>query len=198
MKKIFTAVAFIICSQLSVTAQTYFRVGPSILANYHWFDELVYSNTGVEVSAEYSLSRKLTVNIPLVVHYGEHENFFDEAVTTKNRLIGVSPEIRYHPSKRYSHIFYGLGGEIKHLNSRNFIPPDENHQSPTLVNWEYNLGISIGQNQAFRKGLLSPYIYFGFGTSNNEYTLNYRVGCTYGFRSKTKMKPRFNKTKGWQ
>ena len=68
-------VVFFCCQ--SLVAQTYIRVGPSVLFNYNFFDELVYSNIGGEVSAEFSLSRKFTMNIPLMVHYGEHENICD-------------------------------------------------------------------------------------------------------------------------
>jgi hypothetical protein len=190
-------VVFFCCQ--SLVAQTYIRVGPSVLFNYNFFDELVYSNIGGEVSAEFSLSRKFTMNIPLMVHYGEHENIFDEAVTTKNTLIGISPEIRYHTRKRYNDVFYGIGGEIKHLNSMNFVPPDENNESYTLSNWEYNVVFSYGQNISLRKGLLTPIVYFGIGHGQeNEYSYSARGGFTYGFKSKVKTKKRFNKSKSWQ
>lgn len=190
------AVALLCCQSLS--AQTYIRVGPSALANYHGFFERVYSNIGGEVSAEFSMTKKLTVNVPVVAHYGEHKNYFDESVTTKNRLFGISPEIRYHPSKSYHGMFYGIGGEIKHLTSFYNVPPWNNFERPYLVNWEYNLGLTVGQNETFQKGVLTPYVYLGFGAINNEYSVNARVGCTYGFVSKPTTMKRFTKRKTWQ
>ena len=65
-------VVFFCCQ--SLVAQTYVRVGPSVLGNYSpWFEEDVYLNIGGEISAEFSLAKKITVNIPFAAHYGEHK-----------------------------------------------------------------------------------------------------------------------------
>jgi hypothetical protein len=193
------AVLFFCCQ--SLVAQTYVRVGPSVLGNYSpWFEEDVYLNIGGEISAEFSLAKKITVNIPFAAHYGEHKLHGDvnETVFTENRLVGICPEIRYHPRKRFKNMFYGLGGEIKHFKSVNFHPPSNANPRPFLVGWEYYLGFSIGQNLPYRRGVLTPYLNFGIGVNANEYPVNTRVGFTYGFQSNVKTKKRFNKSKSWQ
>lgn len=188
MKQTFLPFFLLLCS-FGATAQNLIKIAPSLLINYHGFDEKVYLNIGGEIAYEFSLPKKQSIHIAGTAHYGEHKNEFAEDITQKNLLIGVQSEYRFHFDGLYKGAYIGAGFDAKHLTSKNFFPPTPNDPVPTLVNWELNLGLSYGGYFRISEKLYyNPFVYLGFNPSDqNEYTIHCKIGLSIGLKSGKKV-----------
>ena len=181
MKKLilFTAI-FLLIGKVTLIGQNLLKLGPSALINVTFFEENVYTNYGGEIGYEFGVSSNFSAYVGGTIHYGIHPNFIDTAVTTKNLLFGISPEFRWHLKERYHGVYVGIGMDFKRLNSVNFTPPVPADPKPTLVNWEVNVGASVGGNWG-KDRIINPYLFIGFNPSQqNEYELHGRIGVNIG------------------
>lgn len=192
MKKLFRF--FILLSFLffgkSLSAQNIFKIGPSLMYSWSWFDDKLYLNFGVDVSYEFAIGKKSSIDIGAIFHYGDHKSIFDQNILRKNYFIGVHTEYRRYFKNRINGGYIGLGGDVQFYLADFEAPPGEHPGKEGGL--EVNTGISFGYlspvdkeslNFSFARDLyINPYVYIGFNAFDyNEYPIHARLGINIGF-----------------
>lgn len=183
--KTITLLAFLLSTQLGIS-QNAFKVGPSALVNVGFFNEDVTLPLGVEVGYEYGIGKQLSLNVAGMFYYSEHESWVEENrindIKQEDTYLGAQVDIRYHFVERFKGAYIGLGTDVKHLNAKNYFAPTTEDPTPTLVNTEFNVGISYGGYIKLGNSYLNPNIYIGGNPSDqNEYELHAKLGLNYVF-----------------
>lgn len=183
--RLLTLLLFLAFTQSSF-AQNAFKVGPSALINVGIFNEEITKPLGIEMGYEIGMGERFSLNLAGTVHYGEFENKFLEnrvnEIKQKDLYIGSQADIRYHFNQRFKGAYLGIGTDIKHLTSKNYFIVTTEDPIPTLVNVEFNAGISYGFYISLPSGYLNPNIYIGGNpTDQNENELHAKLGLNYVF-----------------
>ena len=194
MKHPFRLILFFILLFFSkpLVAQHLFKIGPSFMYNVSFFDEIFYASFGGEISYEFGIGRKFSLNTALIFHRGQHENpYTNPPITQTDFLTGIQPEFRIYFKERYNGGYFGIGGDIQYFFSKNYFEPDSVYGS-NFSSIEVNFGLSLGfiapinkENLNFnihRDLYVNPILYIGFNPSDfNEYELHARLGLNFGF-----------------
>ena len=64
----------------NLVAQNVFKVGPSLMYSWSWFDEKLYLNFGADVSFEFAVGEKSSIDMGAIFHYGDHKSIFNQNV----------------------------------------------------------------------------------------------------------------------
>lgn len=183
--KFFTVLLFLGFVQLGFS-QNAFKVGVSELINVGFFNEGITRPLGIEIGYEVGLKERISLNLAGMVHYGEFESRSSEnrinKILQKDLYIGAQLDLRYHFNQRFKGAYLGFGTDIKHLTAKNYFTVTAQEPVPTLVNVEFNAGISYGFYVSLPSGYLNPNIYIGGNpTDQNENELHAKLGLNYVF-----------------
>ncbi len=171
--------SFLFIAQASF-AQNNFKIGPSMLVNLVFLDinKRVATPLGGEISYEFGLSDRFSVNLAGNIHYGEQESDYWENhlnnFKQKNLLIGSQFDVRYHFKGLYQGAYVGVGGDVKYFNSKNYWEAKtDGDPKATFSDYEYNAGVAFGTYVPLKHGALNPNFYLGGELSQyNEYIVH--------------------------
>ncbi len=174
----------------SLEAQSVFKFGPSLMYSWSGFDDKLYLNFGGDVSYEFALGKKSSIDLGAIFHYGDHKSIFNKNILQKNYFLGFHSEYRRHFNGVFNGGYLGVGGDIQFWLAKFEAPPGEDPGNEGGL--EANFGLSFGylspidsENLTFKinKDLyINPYVYIGFNPSDlNEFPIHARLGINFGF-----------------
>ena len=181
-------ILFFLIKTTGADAQGLISIGPSVLVNVSFFDEVAYLGFGGDLSYEFSSGKNNSIQMAFLVHYSRHRNGISPLIKQEDLLIGGQVEYRFHLGERYYSRYIGVGWEVKHLTARNFFPPTPLDPEPILFNWEWSVGVSYGEYFKIDENLyFNPFVHLGINPGDqNEYEMNVRAGVCVGWFGKKK------------